>query len=90
MIRNDALLPKDDNKHKTFASFIRVSENKIVFGYENFIYFYLFIYLFILQLFYKYLAAEFFIVINSESMHFILFFLKQFEIEDSKIFFFYN
>ena len=45
------------------ATFTRVSEKRVAFGDENLGFFFLF---FFLQLFYKYLAAEFFTGINSK------------------------
>ena len=81
--RNDALSPVGDSKKVTFSTFITVSENSVPFGDENLIYFTLF---YFLQLFYQYLAVEFFTDINSKRIQFTAFFPKEFVIMGRKTF----
>ena len=60
---NHSLFPTGDSKQATLAKFIRASENCVAFSNGYLIYF---IYLFILQFFNSYLAAEFFTGITSK------------------------
>ena len=63
------------------ATFIRTSENKVAFGDENFTFF-----IFFFQLFYTYLAAEFFSGIKSQLIRLTVFFPKKNVITGRKTF----